>query len=285
MPHFLAALKRFYLPLFLLVLSASLFFGIKSQNLDMASEILFYSPFILCSVSYLLCLAMGKLDWSIGAIVVFAGIAQLTSTFETNNLYCGYLAGLLAGMILGAINGWMVGILKWPSLLATLGSMLVLNYINQFFLQQKKMSLVMEYYLKSHPHELALPCVFLIGGLIFLLIIIKTTKLKLYAMAIGEDHVQALRFSENPKVIIVLVYIIQGMTAGLSGACLVAIEPMRVYVTYETLPLLVLAAGLLGGMRLKGGGRPSLIKLFYAIGIVLCILTWGRHGIQLFLRP
>lgn len=282
---FLPWLWRYYRPLIFVFLMSSLFFGTKSLKDAFALDILFYSPFILCSFSYVLCLAMGKLDWSMGAIVGFAGIAHLTSTLETNNLYCGYLAGILVGIIVGAINGWMVGILKWPSLLATLGTMLVLNPTNQFLLQQEKLSRAVETYLNNHSNTTALPLALLIGWFGVLLVVLKFTKLKLYTIAIGEDHFQALRFSENPKVIIVLVYILQGMTAGLTGACVVGFQPRHGYASYETLPLLVLTAGLIGGMKLKGGGRPSLINLFYAIGIVLCLLTWWTHGIQLFLSP
>jgi ribose/xylose/arabinose/galactoside ABC-type transport system permease subunit len=258
--------------LYLMALSLLVIFMITNKVTIDPFIIIENSPLIFCALSTMLCLAMGKLDWSMGTIVAFSGIASLLSQHETGSLLCAYLGGLTAGFIIGGINGWMIGILRWPSLLATFGTFLVFSRINNFITYQKYFTDALA---SLSPINTSDSLKWLYGLLLFwllvLIFVLKFSKLKLYTIAIGEDLAQALRFPEEPKVIIVMVYVLQGLTAGLTGTCLVQYQVQNVYQNHELLPLLALGACCCAGMKLKGG-RPPIFKLACTLGIFLCCI-------------
>lgn len=235
-------------------------------------------PLILLSISTALCLAMKRLDWSMGPTVYSASLCANLSYLETGSITCGVLGGVIFGLLTGMFNGCLIGRLRLHSLLVTLGMALLSEHfqiLNKNWIsapqreQHQVQALETWSNIIHHPSSfIALTLSFLIFLALFL-VFLGRSNLLLYAVAIGSDERQTWRLPEKVSVVIFSCYLLQGFVAGIAGVMFSWTQPyLETSQHGHGLSLAILSSCLLGGMSFEGS-RPHFPSLTCGIGIVI----------------
>lgn len=132
---------------------------------------------------------MGLFDFSIGANVVLSSIVGVVLSKHFG--YAGLLIGcLVCGALIGFINGFLYVKLKIPSMIVTVGLMLIYESLAYFVSQGQKQTLdpALRGFARAPGNILLALVVFVLAGLI-----LKYTKIGTYCYAIGSNE----RMAEN----------------------------------------------------------------------------------------
>lgn len=174
--------------------------------------------------------AMGMFDFSIGANVVLSSIVGVILSKQFG--YAGLLIGcLLCGTLIGTMNGFLYSRLKIPSMIVTVGLMLILESVAYFVASGEKQTLPPA--LQGFGHA---PGNILLAIVAFLLVafILKYTKIGTYCSAIGINEYTASNMGINVgkyKFIgFVLLHFFVGIMAVLSvsyGTSMTAVTDMQ----------------------------------------------------------
>lgn len=172
---------------------------------------------------------MGLFDFSIGANVVLSAIVGVTLSKQYG--YAGLLIGCIGcGIIIGLINGFLYVKLKIPSMIVTVGLMLIYESLAHFVAKGQKQSLdkALQAFGQAPGNIILALGVFLLASFI-----LKYTKIGTYCYAIGSNEHMAKNMGINIdkyKVIgFVLLHFFVGIMAILSvsyGTSMTAITGM-----------------------------------------------------------
>ena len=248
-----------------LVLMLGWFSGSFHWPQDLSSVLIYHGPFLILCFSMPLCLSAGRMDWSVGPVVVFSCLASWMSYWETGSMLSGLLGGVISGFLMGLINGWMIGFLGLHSLLVTLSTGLFLHHIWKLLMGVVEAgptlnSLVMNS--SSFTLGLTLPAWGMMGAICWAILFLCRSNFSLYATAIGNGADQLRRWPERPSIILLGIYVSQGALAGWAGSMMAfsGTLPSDLSENSSFLSLSVLCASLLGGMGFHGG-RPKLFPI------------------------
>jgi len=112
---------------------AILLIGIESYNHKFLSlsgihDILFGVAVVaLLAVAQSLVIVMRHIDLSVGSTIGLSAYLIGRESARGHGLFYALLAGLVCGLLVGAANGFLVGYLKLPSLVVTLGTLYVVR--------------------------------------------------------------------------------------------------------------------------------------------------------------
>lgn len=161
-----------------------------------------------CGVYFIV--TMGLFDFSIGANVVLSSIVGviLSKTFG----YPGLIIGcVITGIIIGILNGFIYVKLKIPSMIVTVGLMLIYESLAYFVAKGEKQSLA------SDLRGLGVaPGNIIVSAIMFVLayLILKYTKMGTYAHAIGSNENMAKNMGVNINKYKVLGFVTQHFFVG-----------------------------------------------------------------------
>ena len=214
---------RFYGVLLLLFIAAVVFAVFKiltPDNFGTPEKMYYYlqSSIIYsvgaCGLYFIV--VMGLFDFSIGANVVLSAIIAVTLSRQFG--YAGLLIGaLVCGTIIGFCNGFLYTKLKIPSMIVTVGLMLIFESLAYFASGGEKQSLdaSLQFFGKA-PGNMILAFV----AFLLTFFILKYTKIGTYCYAIGSDEYVAKNMGINVtkyKIIgFVLLHFFVGIMAVLS---------------------------------------------------------------------
>ena len=173
------------------------------------------------------CRAAGELDLSVGGLAALAGITVAKLTVEAGlPVGVAILITLLLGGGFGLINGFLVSLVKIPSLIATLGTLSIASGTALFVTGGKAIYaefprnfafLGQGYFL-----NIPMPAVIMIFVVIVVYILLEKTVVGRHLYAIGENPLAA-RLVGLPIVFYrIIIFVISSMTATVSGVVLVA---------------------------------------------------------------
>jgi simple sugar transport system permease protein len=264
--------------LFILSLSS----GHELWTSSLSASFLSEGPLIILSFLVSLCLAAGRMDWSIGVTLMFSYQCSLMSFSETQSHLAGWIGGGIAGLIIGIVNGWMIGFLGLHSLIATLGTSLLFQNITVLLQKATTTQLLGEQQTNTWVGaqqtlwgSISIGC-----GIILSFCILTFSNLKLYACSIGSDPHQFRRWAERPAIIITGIYTLIGLFAGCCGSLLqlAKVSYADVSNTSHLLPLSVLSVCLLSGMSFKGT-RPNPLMICFGVISILSLrnIVKGFH--------
>lgn len=200
----------------------------------------------------------GGIDLSVGSVMAFAG--TMMAGFMINmdmTPIIAVLLGVLLAALLGYINGVFVSYARIPAIIVTLAMMevargLALLYTGGYPLSglPSSFNFIGRGYLFGF---IPMPAVIMVGVFLIAYIILNHLPLGRYIYAIGGNE-EAVRLSGiKVKRIKALVYLISGITAGISGLIMTSRlssgQPMA-GMGYE---LDAIAAVVLGGTSIAGG--------------------------------
>lgn len=238
----------------------------------------------------------GGLDISVGSIAsigsvvaasVLVGAGTIGSlSFLTGNVVIAVLAGIIAGMIAGAINGAIVTILRVNPTIATLGTLAAFAGFAFLLAPDGKPVGVM-----TQPdftwlaqgrflQDVAIPAlggakwtgipvltVILVIVAIFVHILMSYTDFGRAIYAIGGNATAARLAGINLSKIKILMYMLSGGIAGLSGVLLAARTTSGNPINGNGLELQAITAVFLGGAA-TSGGKGTIVGTFLAVILV-----------------
>lgn len=200
----------------------------------------------------------GGIDLSVGSVMAFTGtmMAGFMINYGLNPLFAVGL-GILLGALLGYINGAFVSYARIPAIIVTLAMMeiargLALLYTGGYPLSglPSSFSFIGRGYLFGF---IPMPAVIMVIVFVLAYIILNHFPLGRYIYAIGGNE-EAVRLSGvKVKRIKALVYLISGVTAGISGLIMTSRLSSGQPMAGEGYELDAIAAVVLGGTSIAGG--------------------------------
>lgn len=205
-----------------------------------------------------LVLMMGRLDLSVGATASMANIV-LCAVFDSDmaNLIPALLATLGAGALVGLANGIMATRLRIPSFLATLASSLVISGLVVFLTNGSPRGAVPaafraiteSWFLGVIPYS----AIIWLALLLLLFLLVHFTMLG-RKMILSGANVVAARLAGIPSdALIVLSFVLCGLSAAVGGILLSAITGMASIGVGNDFTLDSIAAAVIGGALFSGG--------------------------------
>lgn len=232
-------------------------------------------------------------DLSVGSILVFSGVAAAKVMEALGDqgwpiAIVGIIVACLSGLMWGIVNGLLVAKAKVPPLIATLGTMGII--------QGLALILSGGIDLKDAPYVLGdvigfgsflgLPVLAWIAATVILIggVVLKITKFGRHTYAVGSNSHAALEMGIHTERHLIKVYALAGFLAGLAGILSLARFGSTTISGHATDNLQVIAAVVIGGTSLFGGVGSVFTT---AVGVFIpAVLTTGlvMVGAQSFWR-
>jgi rhamnose transport system permease protein len=229
----------------------------------------------ILSVGMMMVLLTGGIDLSIGAVVAFSGmVCGLTvKAYPGIAIPVVMLEGAVVGAAIGLVNGILIARFSILPIIATLG---IMNAIRGMTYIVSGGSWVSAYQMPSSFKNLATGKILEINNLIVIAIVVyvvffffinySKTGRRIYAVGSNREAADIIGL---PSIrIITLVYVLEGLLAGLSGVLWVSKFASAQGDTAMGYEMNVIASCVLGGIAVSGGrGRVA--------GLVLGVILFG----------
>jgi ribose transport system permease protein len=197
-------------------------------------------------------LIAGQLDLSVGSILALVAVVTGSLLLGGLPVWVCILGGLAAGTLCGLINGLVVTITGIPTLVATLGMMMIARGVANMIGMGKDMSRFPESF-KWFGAGYVGPFIVTVLAVLVMWFILSKTKLGFNAYAIGGNR-EVARLSGIPvKFSIVIFYCISGFTAALASIVQTARLDFATPNRGQAMELWVIAATVIGGTSMFGG--------------------------------
>lgn len=221
------------------------------------------SVLAVAAVGESLVLLTGNYDLSVGSILGI--VAFITYDICSHIPGAGtvvIIVGIVFGLLLGAVNGFLVGYLKIPSMVATLGTLSVYRGLDSWYAGSREVTKnqIPHWVSVVSPSSiLGIPTYVWLCAVLCIVVTLILTKRPAGRMlyAFGSNPLAADSFGLNSRKIIFTAYACSGMFAGFAGMLLGAQVGTINSVMGNGYEMEVIAAAVIGGVSLWGGvGTP-----------------------------
>ena len=266
--------------LFIAMFSVFLIINFQAMNWAVFSNILRHSSVIgIVALGMGLIILTGNIDLSLGSMIAFIGGISVLVFNSTESLILTFVFSIVAGAICGLLNGVLVAIIKMPSFIATLATMLIFRSISSYIMagrmgiamfRLERNSSFEAYFYIGNRSFLDIPILFWIFLIVTVLMIYMTTSTKFgkSVYAVGSNEKASRLAGVNVTGIRVLVYTVAGALTGLAAALLSGqmggILAGTAALNFE---LYAIAAVVIGGIAMSGGKGKM-------IGIIFGVITF-----------
>lgn len=255
---------RSELVVLLLLLGVGAFLSVRTETF-LTSNNLFnvgraFSWIAIAAFGESMVIIIGGIDLSVGAVMALSGLVTALSLKAGLPVPASILAGLFIGGLVGWINGLLVGRIKLPPVIVTLGTMSLargtifaltggwpVRNLPAGFLK------LGQYDLPLAGWQVPLPLLAMLALTVLVSLLLGQTVLGRYIYTLGSSE-HALRVAGvNTGQIKVLVYTLAGLLAAIGGLLMTArlgVAAPTAAVGYE---LDIIAAAIVGGTSLFGG--------------------------------
>ena len=266
--HMRSAMKSQGAGVIVFLLLIIVFFSIFAphfMSMQNMKNILFsVAALAIAAVGESLVLLTGNYDLSVGSIVGIVAFISYDMCSKAAGLgYIVVIFGLVFGMLLGAFNGFLVGYLKIPSMVATLGTLSVYRGLDSLYAGSREVTK------NQIPHWINIfaPSTFFgIPSYVWICLILcvvvsfflfyRPSGRMLYAY--GSNPKAAESFGLKSSRIIFGAYVLSGLLSGFVGILMGAQVGTINSVMGNGYEMEVIAAAVLGGVSLWGGvGTPA----------------------------
>jgi len=209
----------------------------------------------------------GEMDLSVGSMAAVAGVIAVS--FAGWGLTCAVLLAVLVTATLGALQGVAIGLLRIPSIVFTVGTMIGLRGL-VYILSGEETVVVPDLKMVEvirHPVSVfSLFSLITIGIFILMGLVLSYSRPGRNVYAIGGGRMAATAAGVPVFRTIVLIFTVSGILAGLAGSLVCLKSGSAIPRGLEGLLLLAAASALIGGTSLSGGRGTVL-------GIALGVMT------------
>jgi ribose/xylose/arabinose/galactoside ABC-type transport system permease subunit len=221
----------------------------------------------------------GEFDLSVGAIYAVTGVVTgiLIKNLNTN-IWLAALIGLFAALVLGVINGTLISVTKINSFIGTLSTMMIFRGIAMVLSQGQPISFIQESVffdifgraeLFGH---IPVQVFWLIGWGLFTFYLLHKTAFGVKVFATGDNKLAAdlagIKTIRIKRICFLLTAAAAGLSALISLAFLKTITPTQ----GDGMELEAIAAGVIGGTSMSGGGG-SILGTFIGTFIMVEVRT------------
>lgn len=228
-------------------------FGRSGNILNVLSQM---SVVALLAIGQTFVILSGGIDLSLGSTIAFAGMLGGMYMSTTQNAFLGILIIIGVAVLVGSFNGFLVGYLKLPPFIATLGSMIIadsLTYVVSSGNSFSRFPQIIAALGNGRLFGIRYYIIFVFVLYALFSFILARTKVGRYTYSIGSNE-EATRLSGvNVKFYTMLAYAISGLMAGLATIVnttrLMAVDPT----TGSGLEMDAIAAVVIGGTSMAGG--------------------------------
>ncbi len=193
-------------------------------------------------------------------------------------LLIGLLLSLVCAVIIGLINGYLIAFIMVSPILATLGTMTLINGINILLTNGSTIANFPESILQLHTLHLAgIPLPVYIFALFALLIwfILEKTTLGKAIYFIGNNEKASAYSGINTKKVIILVYVISSLLCAVASVLMMAKLNSAKASYGDSYLLISILASVLGGIN-PDGGKGKLLGIIMAL-ILLQLVESGLN--------
>jgi ribose transport system permease protein len=230
-------------------------------------------------------LITAEVDLSVGALLAFVGVVAMDVMNSTNSVAAGILAGIAFGGLVGLVNGLVVTRLKVKSLIATIGTMMILQ--GSVFLYSREA-------VQNHHHiawftsigagyigPVPVPVVVAAAIFVIFYVLLRHTTLGRYLYAVGANEKAARLSGLRTERIKLFAFVVTGLLVGVAGIILGSLMNAGQPTAGRGFELTVISAVILGGTSLSGG-RGTLIGTLLGVLVLkviddaIIILQWDQ---------
>jgi len=232
------------------------FFGASSLGTLFAKN----APIILVTLAQAVLLITGTLDISIGIQLALVNVVVIMLPQELGmSVPVAWIFGILAALAISAVGGFLVAVLRVPSILATFALTYVIKGINVLIMNVPQGSVPKEYY-GAYDTVLFgfLPvAALIIVGVLLMWMFVKRTKFGKHIYAVGANPRNAFAAGINPTKTIMKAFLFKGLITGIAGISLTLMLAAGNPLQVEGYGLRSLAACIIGGLGFGGWGSMS----------------------------
>jgi len=199
----------------------------------------------------------GGIDLSIGSVLSAAAMSAMLVSVDPTYAALAIPAALFAGMVFGLLNGSLIALVPLPPFIVTLGALTAIRGCARLLGNDTTVfNSNLGYAVIGDGYFFGVPWLTVIAICVVALswFVLTKTVLGLRIYAIGGNQNAARLTGINVKRVLIFVYAVSGLTAGLGGvmasARLYAANGLQLGQTYE---LDAIAAVILGGTSFLGG--------------------------------
>ena len=224
----------------------------------------------IVGVGQTLVILTAGIDLSVGVIMVISSVVMgRLAVYDGVPTLLAFPIGLAVGAIFGFLNGILVTRLKMPPFIVTLGTLSIIGALNTFYSQSETIGMQdiqdKAWFLQIMGNQIAIGGARIMWGTFLMLAvaavvwyILNRTAFGRHVHATGDDPEAARLAGINTDRILLSVYVLAGLIAGIAGWALIgrvgAISPTA----GENANLDSITAVVIGGTSLFGG-RGSII--------------------------
>ena len=256
----------------------------KDNLLNIMKQI---SVVAIISIGMTMIIITAGIDLSVGSLIAFSGVITALAIRglggddpTLGHLWLGSLAGILACGLVGLFTGGLVTLFGIPAFIATLGIMFSARGLAFIFADSEPIAIGNEAFgwLGRGRDFLGLPNSVILMLILFAIahVLMTRTSIGRYIYAVGGNP-EAARLSGVPvKWVLVFVYTLTGLLAGLGGVMEASLHVTGDPKAGNLVELQVIAAVVVGGTSLAGGQGKILGTLIgaFIIGVI-------RNGMNL----
>lgn len=231
----------------------------------------------LLAVGMTIVIISGGIDLSVGSIIAFVGIITSSAIKDYGiPILIAIIIGLFVGAITGIVNGSLISFLNMPAFITTMGTMTILRGLGYIYTSAypiynlpKEFKLIGQGFIWSIP----IPTMILIVVAIVVHVILSKTVFGRHIYAIGGNSDAAKYAGINVHKVKILVYIINGVIAGLAAVVQTARVGAGMPTIGEGFELEAVASVVIGGAAMSGGSGSILGTILGSV--VLGVLSNG----------
>lgn len=221
------------------------------------------APVLMIAVGMALVIATGGIDLSVGSVMAVAGAVSmefLRGVGDSGSLGAAFAAiglALIVSGLIGAVNGVLVAYVGLQPFISTLVMMLAGRGIAKVITGGQNTAAVSDpFRWIANGYLVAVPVVFLLAIAVVLLVavVVRRSALGLMIESIGINPKASRMAGIQPKGLLLTVYVISGLLAGVAGIMSVGtVMTVDVSRTGYQLELDAILAVVIGGTSLAGG--------------------------------
>ena len=260
---------------------------LKSENLlNVANQIVVIA---IMAIGMTLVIITGGIDLSVGSVLCLCSMVLAVVMHAGYSIEVGIAASVLTALVVGAVNGVLIAYIGLPPFVVTLG---MLSIARSLAMVASGNTVVFEFG-PDHDTLLALgggawffgianPVMYMIVLGLLTGFVLRFTRFGRHIFAIGGNEHAATLTGVPVKMIKVAVYMISALSAGIAGIVQTGWLGAVTTNIGAGMELQVIAAAVIGGANLAGGGGTALGAIIGAMLIEVIRNSLGLLGINAF---
>ncbi|MFC2599744.1 MAG: ABC transporter permease [Treponema lecithinolyticum] len=272
-----AAVKKIFSAYSLYILLLVLIIVVSVLNTNFLSVQNIKNIFQQVSINGILAVGMtfviitGGIDLSVGSLLGFSGVIAASLVSGGGNPLLAVLAGIAAGLVFGVVNGVLVSYAKIVPFIVTLGMLSIARGFTNVYTHGSpiiKLNKAFTALGQSSFLGIGLPVWIFVCMLLVGYVLLHTTKLGRYTLAVGGNESAAKTSGINTAKIKMFAYTFTGFCCGLAGILMTAKTNAGAPNAGTGYELDAIAAAIIGGTS-PSGGKGSIF------GTLLGVLIFG----------